>query len=131
MSESALRRPTDAARAAAGLVDTLSAVQISRRIYQRMLTYTINKVMKTLEIAVFASTRRWKPVDRLSMMRQRARQTRPEWNGDGCRMPSLRTGCSWVTDPSWSRAAAPGRPQNEAALPPLRSDLPLVPTGAA
>jgi H+-transporting ATPase len=51
---------TDVARAAAGvvltapgLVDALSAVRISRRIYQRMLTYTINKIMKTLEIAVF------------------------------------------------------------------------------
>jgi H+-transporting ATPase len=51
---------TDVARAAAGvvlttagLVNALSAVQISRRIYQRMLTYTINKIMKTLEIAVF------------------------------------------------------------------------------
>jgi len=41
-----------------GLVDALSAVQISRRIYQRMLTYTINKIMKTLEIAVFLSERR-------------------------------------------------------------------------
>ena len=30
-------------------------MQISRRIYQRMLTYTINKIMKTLEIAVFLS----------------------------------------------------------------------------
>jgi H+-transporting ATPase len=46
---------TDVARAAAGvaltapgLVDALTAVQISRRIYQRMLTYTINKIMKTL-----------------------------------------------------------------------------------
>jgi H+-transporting ATPase len=53
---------TDVARAAAGvvlttpgLVDALSAVKISRRIYQRMLTYTINKIMKTLEIAVFLS----------------------------------------------------------------------------
>jgi H+-transporting ATPase len=36
-------------------VDALSAVKISRRIYQRMLTYTINKIMKTLEIAVFLS----------------------------------------------------------------------------
>lgn len=51
---------TDVARAAAGvvlttpgLVDALSAVQISRRIYRRMLTYTINKIMKTLEIAIF------------------------------------------------------------------------------
>src|SRR5579863_1708174 len=51
---------TDVARASAGvaltapgLVDALTAVRISRRIYQRMLTYTINKIMKTLEIAVF------------------------------------------------------------------------------
>jgi H+-transporting ATPase len=58
----AVASATDVARAAAGvvltaagLVDALSAVQISRRIYQRMLTYTINKVMKTLEIAVFLS----------------------------------------------------------------------------
>jgi H+-transporting ATPase len=56
----AVASATDVARAAAGvvltapgLVDALSAVQISRRIYQRMLTYTINKIMKTLEIAVF------------------------------------------------------------------------------
>ena len=53
---------TDVARAAAGVVLTaagltnaLAAVQISRRIYQRMLTYTINKIVKTLEIAVFLS----------------------------------------------------------------------------
>ncbi|NVN11452.1 plasma-membrane proton-efflux P-type ATPase [Nguyenibacter vanlangensis] len=51
---------TDVARASAGvvltapgLVDALTAVRASRRIYQRMLTYTINKIMKTLEIAVF------------------------------------------------------------------------------
>ncbi len=56
----AVASATDVARAAAGvvltapgLVDALTAVQISRRIYQRMLTYTINKIMKTLEIAVF------------------------------------------------------------------------------
>jgi H+-transporting ATPase len=56
----AVASATDVARASAGvvltnpgLVDALSAVQISRRIYQRMLTYTINKIMKTLEIAVF------------------------------------------------------------------------------
>lgn len=56
----AVASATDVARAAAGivltapgLVDVLTAVQISRRIYQRMLTYTINKIMKTLEIAVF------------------------------------------------------------------------------
>ena len=53
---------TDVARASAGVVltapgltDALSTVQISRRIYQRMLTYTINKIMKTLEIAFFLS----------------------------------------------------------------------------
>ena len=56
----AVASATDVARAAAGvaltapgLVDALTAVHISRRIYQRMLTYTINKIMKTLEIAVF------------------------------------------------------------------------------
>ena len=53
---------TDVARAAAGivltrpgLVDALAAVELSRRIYQRMLTYTINKIVKTIEIAVFLS----------------------------------------------------------------------------
>jgi H+-transporting ATPase len=56
----AVASATDVARAAAGVVltapglmDALSAVKISRRIYQRMLTYTINKIVKTLEIAVF------------------------------------------------------------------------------
>lgn len=56
----AVANATDVARAAAGvvltapgLVDVLKAVRISRRIYQRMLTYTINKIMKTLEIAIF------------------------------------------------------------------------------
>ncbi len=58
----AVASATDVARAAAGivltspgLVDALSAVKISRAIYQRMLTYTINKIMKTLEIVVFLS----------------------------------------------------------------------------
>jgi len=56
----AVASATDVARAAAGvaltapgLTDMLTAVRISRHIYQRMLTYTINKIMKTLEIAVF------------------------------------------------------------------------------
>lgn len=56
----AVESATDVARAAAGvaltapgLTDVLTAVRISRRIYQRMLTYTINKIMKTLEIAIF------------------------------------------------------------------------------
>ncbi len=58
----AVASATDVARGAAGVVLTapgliaaLSAIVISRRIYQRMLTYTINKIMKTLEIAVFLS----------------------------------------------------------------------------
>lgn len=58
----AVASATDVARAAAGvaltqpgLIDALTAVRASRRIYQRMLTYTINKIMKTLEIAVFLS----------------------------------------------------------------------------
>lgn len=58
----AVAEAADVARAAAsvvltrpGLVDALSAVQISRRIYQRMLTYTINKIAKTLEIVFFLS----------------------------------------------------------------------------
>ncbi|WP_051955418.1 plasma-membrane proton-efflux P-type ATPase [Beijerinckia mobilis] len=56
----AVASATDVARAAAGvaltapgLTDMLTAVRISRHIYQRMLTYTINKIMKTIEIAVF------------------------------------------------------------------------------
>lgn len=38
-----------------GLEGILSAIRTSRRIYQRMLTYTLNKVMKSLEIIVFLS----------------------------------------------------------------------------
>lgn len=58
----AVANATDVAKAAASLVltnpglrDVLSAVQTSRKIYQRMLTYTLNKVIKTIEIAVFLS----------------------------------------------------------------------------
>lgn len=58
----AVASATDVARAAAGvvltapgLVDALSTVRISRRIYQRMLTYTVNKIVKTLQIVVFLS----------------------------------------------------------------------------
>ncbi len=58
----AVANATDVAKAAAsmvltnpGLTDVLAAVEISRRIYQRMLTYTLNKIIKTLEIAVFLS----------------------------------------------------------------------------
>ena len=58
----AVANATDVAKAAAsmvltkpGLKDLLNAVESSRRIYQRILTYTLNKVTKTLEIAVFLS----------------------------------------------------------------------------
>ncbi|MHB1099604.1 MAG: HAD-IC family P-type ATPase, partial [Burkholderiales bacterium] len=58
----AVANATDVAKAAASLVltnpglsDVKAAVQTSRRIYQRMLTYTLNKIIKTLEIAVFLS----------------------------------------------------------------------------
>ena len=58
----AVSNATDVAKAAAslvltrpGLTDVLEAVKTSRRIYQRMLTYTLNKIIKTLEIAVFMS----------------------------------------------------------------------------
>ena len=58
----AVSNATDVARAAAsailtkpGLSDVLSAVQIGRQIYQRMLTYTFNKIIKTFQIALFLS----------------------------------------------------------------------------
>lgn len=58
----AVANATDVAKAAAslvltnpGLTDVVGAVETSRRIYQRMLTYTLNKIIKTLEIAVFMS----------------------------------------------------------------------------
>ena len=58
----AVSNATDVARAAAsavltrpGLSDVLSAVKIGRQIYQRMLTYTFNKVIKTFQIALFLS----------------------------------------------------------------------------
>ena len=53
---------TDVAKAAASLVLTtpglggiVRAIEASRRIYQRMLTYTLNKIVKTIEIALFIS----------------------------------------------------------------------------
>ena len=53
---------TDVARAAAsailtnlGLSEVVSAVRIGRQIYQRMLTYTFNKIIKTFQIALFLS----------------------------------------------------------------------------
>jgi H+-transporting ATPase len=58
----AVANATDVAKAAAslvltnpGLVDLPAAVETSRRVYQRMLTYTLNKVVKTFQIAVFLS----------------------------------------------------------------------------
>ena len=58
----AVSNATDVARAAAsailtkpGLSDILSAVKIGRQIYQRMLTYTFNKIIKTFQIALFLS----------------------------------------------------------------------------
>ena len=58
----AVANATDVAKASASLVltnpglsDALAAVETSRRIYQRMLTYTLNKIIKTIEIAVFLS----------------------------------------------------------------------------
>lgn len=56
----AVSSATDVAKAAASLVltnpglsDILAAVKASRQIYQRMLTYTLNKIIKTIEIALF------------------------------------------------------------------------------
>ena len=53
---------TDVAKAAAsvvltrpGLTDVLAAVEVGRRIYQRMLTYTLNKIVKTFQVALFLS----------------------------------------------------------------------------
>ena len=58
----AVASATDVAKASAslvltnpGLTDTLAAVETSRRIYQRMLTYTLNKIIKTVEIGLFLS----------------------------------------------------------------------------
>jgi H+-transporting ATPase len=58
----AVANATDVAKASAsvvltrpGLGDVVAAVETSRRIHQRMLTYTLNKIIKTLEIALFLS----------------------------------------------------------------------------
>jgi H+-transporting ATPase len=58
----AVANATDVAKAAASLVLTnaglgniVAAVRTSRRIYQRMLTYTLNKIVKTFEIALLLS----------------------------------------------------------------------------
>ncbi|OIQ86599.1 calcium-transporting ATPase 1 [mine drainage metagenome] len=56
----AVESATDVAKAAASIVLTtaglgaiIAAVEAGRRIYQRMLTYTINKVVKTFQVALF------------------------------------------------------------------------------
>lgn len=58
----AVSTATDVAKAAASLVLTspgleniIAAIRISRQIYQRMLTYTLNKIIKTIQIAGFLS----------------------------------------------------------------------------
>ncbi len=58
----AVSSATDVAKAAAslvltspGLANLVSAIETSRQIYQRMLTYTLNKIIKTIEIAFFLS----------------------------------------------------------------------------
>ncbi len=59
----AVANATDVAKAAAslvlttpGLADIVAAIEVSRRIYQRMLTYTLNKIIKTIEIALFLTS---------------------------------------------------------------------------
>jgi H+-transporting ATPase len=58
----AVSSATDIAKAAAslvltdpGLTNIVPAVETSRRNYQRMVTYTLNKIIKTIEIAFFLS----------------------------------------------------------------------------
>lgn len=56
----AVSSATDVAKAAAslvlttpGLLDILAAIETSRRVYQRMHTYTLNKIIKTIQVSVF------------------------------------------------------------------------------
>ena len=56
----AVANATDAAKGAVslaltnpGLTEILAALKASRRIYQRMHTYTLNKIIKTVEVALF------------------------------------------------------------------------------
>jgi H+-transporting ATPase len=58
----AVNNATDVAKAAASLVltrpgleDVIDAVVIGREVYQRLLTYTLNKIVKTLQVALFLS----------------------------------------------------------------------------
>ncbi len=56
----AVASATDVAKASAsvvlthsGLTDIVDSIKSGRRIYQRMLTYTLNKIMKTIQVAFF------------------------------------------------------------------------------
>ncbi|MCL4420827.1 MAG: plasma-membrane proton-efflux P-type ATPase [Candidatus Thermoplasmatota archaeon] len=56
----AVSNATDVAKASAsmvltheGLSDIVNAIKVGRRIFQRMLTYTINKIVKTIQVAIF------------------------------------------------------------------------------
>lgn len=56
----AVSNATDVAKASAsmvltheGLSDIVNAIKVGRRIFQRMLTYTINKIIKTIQVAIF------------------------------------------------------------------------------
>ena len=56
----AVSSATDVAKASAsvvlthpGLTDIVDGIKSGRRIYQRMLTYTLNKIMKTIQVAFF------------------------------------------------------------------------------
>jgi H+-transporting ATPase len=58
----AVANATDVAKAAAsmvltnpGLTDALAAVDVGRQIHARMLTYTLNKIVKTLQVGLFLS----------------------------------------------------------------------------
>ena len=59
----AVASATDVAKASAsivltheGLKDIVSAVEDGRKIFQRMLTYTLNKIIKTIQVAIFLTT---------------------------------------------------------------------------
>jgi H+-transporting ATPase len=56
----AVSSATDVAKAAAslvltdeGLVNIVAAIETGRRVYQRMLTYTLNKIAKTFQVSLF------------------------------------------------------------------------------
>ncbi len=59
----AVASATDVAKASAsivltheGITDIVSAVEDGRKIFQRMLTYTLNKIIKTIQVALFLTT---------------------------------------------------------------------------